>query len=175
MQSHVVQRDSTGIKWNRVPSTTSRSFFSAYAFKRRGCITFPRPVTLPVKDAGGISTLREKTTQCPFPDPISTETMLSSLPSCDFRFVANMRENISPIRACVADGGGERDFVEGLVQREFRFCCNGNFNDDGGRFNCVKYSLGLFDGELSYFTDQTTLKSEPDSSLRLHFYLPCLQ
>jgi hypothetical protein len=28
----------------------------------------------------------------------------------------------------------------------------GNFNDDDGPFNDVRYSLGLFNGEPSYFT-----------------------
>jgi hypothetical protein len=39
------------------------------------------------------------------------------------------------------------------VLREFRFCCGGNFcDDDGGRFNAVKYSQDVSNGELRYFT-----------------------
>jgi hypothetical protein len=62
---------------------------------------------------------------------MATEIAVSSSPSCDFRFVANNRENIPTIRAC---GGGWRwGFRRGLVLRKFRFCGGGDFGwDDGG-------------------------------------------
>jgi hypothetical protein len=36
--------------------------------------------------------------------------------------------------------------------REISFLLRWYFSEDRGRFNCVKYSQGVFNGELSYFT-----------------------
>jgi len=54
------------------------------------------------------------------------------------------------IRACVGGGGWRWGLRWDLVTWEFRSCCRDDFNDGGG-FDFVKYSAGLFTDELGYF------------------------
>jgi hypothetical protein len=64
------------------------------------------------------------------------------------------RGKIPTLRACVAGRRLAMGIFDGvLVEWELRFYCRGYFSDDdGGPFNDVKYSLGLFNGEPSYST-----------------------
>jgi hypothetical protein len=102
----------------------------------------------------------------------------SSSPTCDFRFVANGREKIPTIRACVAGGGWRGGFRYGLVRREFRSCCGGNFsNDDGGdrSFGGIKYWRGIFHSGPRYFTVSVVVEIGNRFRAVATFYPSCLQ
>jgi hypothetical protein len=67
--------------------------------------------------------------------------------------------HVPPIRAPLPVAVGEGDFNNRLIQPELHLYCGGNFNDDdSGPFNDVKYLLGLFNGEPSYFTGSQDLE-----------------
>jgi hypothetical protein len=61
-----------------------------------------------------------------------SDTPPGGIAVADFRIVANSREKIPMIRACVAGGGWRGGFRWALVLREIRFHCGNNFSDDGG-------------------------------------------
>jgi hypothetical protein len=69
----------------------------------------------------------------------------------EFRFVANsarqFRRSARALPVTVGEG-----IYEGVRRDRNSISVAGQFRRDGGCFNCVKYSLGLFNGEPRYFT-----------------------